>query len=178
MKFNLTALDAASDKETFHAEFDLTGSEIAYTSGDALGIYPLNNPPEVAAMVSALQSDAGAQVPVPQTCFNPRPQGESMSLGEALATYYDLKAVRADLVKLLSGSVSSHQQRQAGEKLLKDGVREGGREGGRDGREGQEGWKGGREGWKGGREGWKGGREGRKGKGGRGGMNVFLICRV
>ena len=60
------------DKETLHAEFDLTGSELTYTSGDALGIYPLNNPPEVDAMLSALRCEGDHKVPVPQICYSPR----------------------------------------------------------------------------------------------------------
>ena len=123
MKYNLTSSDASADKETFHAEFDLTGSEIAYTSGDALGIYPLNNPPEVQALVAALRVP-GPEVPVtvPQSCYSPRPEGETMPLGRALRAYYDLKTVRPDLVKMLAGSVSSPEQKEVAEKLLEDGV--------------------------------------------------------
>ena len=120
----MTASDAPADKETFHAEFDLTGSEITYTSGDALGIYPLNNPPEVSAMISALHSNEDAQVPVPQSCFSPKPEGESISLQRALSTYYDLKTVKLDLIKLLVQTVSDAKQKQHGEDLLKDGVNE------------------------------------------------------
>lgn len=122
VKYNLTAPDAPVDKETFHAEFDLTGSQISYTSGDALGVYPLNNPPEVAAILSALRADEDSLVPVPQSCFTPRPEGESMPLGRALLTYYDLKTVRLDLVKLLAESANSAGQKLRGEKLLRHGV--------------------------------------------------------
>lgn len=119
----MTSSDAASDKETFHAEFDLTDSQISYTSGDALGIYPLNNPPEVAAVLTALHSEREVPIPVPQFCFSPRPEGETMSLGKGLSTYYDLKTVKVGLVKLLAESAGDLEQRQFGEKLLKDGVR-------------------------------------------------------
>ncbi len=123
MKHNLTSSDAPADKETFHAELNVTGSEIAYTSGDALGIYPLNNPPEVRAMVAALHA-AGPEVPipVPQSCYSPRPEGDTMPLGRSLEAYYDLKTVKPDLIKMLVGSVSDPEQRETGEKLLKDGV--------------------------------------------------------
>lgn len=40
VKYPLTVMNTPLDKETLHAEFDLTGSELTYTSGDALGIYP------------------------------------------------------------------------------------------------------------------------------------------
>ena len=129
MKYNLTSADVTSDKETFHAEFDLTDSQISYTSGDALGIYPLNNPPEVAAILSALHVDEDLQVPVPQSCFSPRPEGDTMAMGKALSIYYDLKTIKLDLVKMMAESTSDTQQKQAGKKLLKDGVSRGAREG-------------------------------------------------
>lgn len=123
MKYDLTKSAPSSDKETFHAEFDLSESDITYTSGDALGIYPLNNPPEVQAVISALHSTEHAQIPIPKFCFSPRPEGEKMALGKALTTYYDLKTVKLDLVKLLVSSAGSVEQKQEGKKLLKDGVR-------------------------------------------------------
>lgn len=122
MKYNLTSADVTSDKETFHAEFDLTDSQISYTSGDALGIYPLNNPPDVAAILSALRVDEDLHVPVPQSCYTPRPEGDTMALGKALSSYYDLKTIKLDLVKMVAKSVSSAQQKREGKKLLKDGV--------------------------------------------------------
>ena len=125
VKYNLTSSDAPADKETFHAEFDLTGSEITYTSGDALGIYPLNNPPEVQAVLDALHVQGPeVPVPVPQSCYSPLPEGDTMPLGRALRDYYDLKTVKPDLIKTLVGSVSDPQQKGAGEKLLKNGVSE------------------------------------------------------
>ena len=52
-----------SDKETIHCEFDLAG--LAYTSGDALGIYPRNNPSEVSEVVVALHAKGEELVKVP-----------------------------------------------------------------------------------------------------------------
>ena len=113
----------ASDKETIHAEFDLTGSDIAYSCGDALGIYPLNNPPEVDNLIQALHSTADLLVPVPQFCYSPKPSGEKMPLKEVLIKYYDLKLVKLDLIKLLVESVTNKAQKQRGKALLKEGVR-------------------------------------------------------
>ena len=45
-----------------------------------------------------------------------------MCLGEGLTTYFDLKTVKLDLVKVLSKSASNTGQREEGERLLKDGV--------------------------------------------------------
>ena len=110
------------DKETIHAEFDLSGSDITYECGDALGIYPRNNPPEVDNLLNALHVTGDFLVPVPQFCYFPKPEGEQMALEEALAKYYDLKQVRLDLVRLLAESVSDKLQKQRGTALLKEGV--------------------------------------------------------
>ena len=68
----LTSISSSSDKETLHAEFDLTDSGLEYTSGDALGIYPLNNPPEVAAVITALQCSVDQLIAVPAFCYHPK----------------------------------------------------------------------------------------------------------
>lgn len=43
-----------SEKETWHIEFDLSASGLDYTVGDALGIYPTNDPALVEAIIKAL----------------------------------------------------------------------------------------------------------------------------
>jgi sulfite reductase (NADPH) flavoprotein alpha-component len=43
-----------SEKETWHIEFDLTGSGIEYVVGDSFGIYPTNDPALVEAVIRAL----------------------------------------------------------------------------------------------------------------------------
>lgn len=123
VKYSLTNMETLADKETIHAEFDLTGSDITYACGDALGIYPLNNPPEVKSMIDALHTSTDLLVPVPPFCYNPKPLGEKMPLQEALAKYYDLKLIKLDLVKLLIGSVTDASQKERGKALLKEGVK-------------------------------------------------------
>lgn len=122
MKYSLTLTESPLDKETIHAEFDLSGSDMTYNCGDALGIYPLNNPPEVNSLIDALHVTSDLYVPVPQFCYSPKPEGERMALGEALTKYYDLKLVKLDLVKLLVDTVTDKIQRQRGTSLLKEGV--------------------------------------------------------
>jgi sulfite reductase (NADPH) flavoprotein alpha-component len=51
-----------SEKETWHLEFDLTGSGINYVVGDSFGIFPANDPVLVEAVISAL--DAPADFPI------------------------------------------------------------------------------------------------------------------
>lgn len=123
VKYNLTQMDLPSDKETLHTEFDLTGSELTYTSGDALGIYPLNNPPEVDSIVQALCTDEDCEVPAPLFAYSPKPDGDKIALKEALTKYYDLKTVKMDLIKVLIKSLRDPVEKERGERLLKDGVR-------------------------------------------------------
>jgi len=47
-----------SDKETWHLEFDLAGSGIDYVVGDSFGIFPLNPPGLVDAVIAALKAPA------------------------------------------------------------------------------------------------------------------------
>lgn len=44
---------AGSDKETLHFEVSLAGSGLAYECGDSLGIFPVNDPGEVDAVLAA-----------------------------------------------------------------------------------------------------------------------------
>src|SRR5205823_10632836 len=53
---------AGSEKETWHVEFDLTGSGIEYAVGDAFGIFPSNDPALVDAAIAAL--DAPPDFPI------------------------------------------------------------------------------------------------------------------
>ena len=116
-------MESTSDKETIHAEFDLTGSEITYACGDALGIYPMNNPQEVDDLIDALHASSDLSIPVPQFCYSPKPEGGKMPLREALVKYYDLKQIKLDLVKLLVKTVADKAQKDKGNKLLEEGVR-------------------------------------------------------
>ena len=122
VKYPLTEMEAPSDKETIHAEFDLTESEITYSCGDALGIYPLNNPAEVGSLIDALHANADLLVPVPQFCYSPKPKEDKMRFQEILTKYCDLKQVKLDLVKLLAESVVNETQIQRGNNLMKGGV--------------------------------------------------------
>ncbi len=118
----MTVQDGTSDKETIHAEFDLNGSELMYTAGDALGVYPLNNPPEVEAVISALHCTGNEKVLVPMFCYAPKPDEETIPLREALTKYYDLKTVKLDMVKLLVQNAARDSEREKGEKLTRHGV--------------------------------------------------------
>jgi len=65
------------EKEVLHCEFDLRGSDISYTSGDSLGIYPHNSPSEVDLFFQAL-GERGTQsqiIDLPSSCYAPIPEG-------------------------------------------------------------------------------------------------------
>jgi sulfite reductase (NADPH) flavoprotein alpha-component len=47
-----------SEKETWHVEFDLSGSGIDYTVGDSFGLFPSNDPALVDAVIAALGAPA------------------------------------------------------------------------------------------------------------------------
>ena len=49
---------AGSEKETWHVEFDLTGSGIDYEVGDSFGLFPTNDPALVDAVIKALGAPA------------------------------------------------------------------------------------------------------------------------
>ena len=51
-----------SEKETWHVEFDLTGSGLDYTVGDAFGLFPTNDPALADAVIEAL--DAPPDFPI------------------------------------------------------------------------------------------------------------------
>ena len=115
-------MESSSDKETVHVEFDLTGSDITYTCGDALGIYPLNDSQDVDDLINALNALSVLPVPVPQFSYSPKPKDENMPLREALTKYYDLKQIKFDLVKCLIESVTDNAQKEKGNTLMKEGV--------------------------------------------------------
>ncbi|MFG1463918.1 sulfite reductase subunit alpha [Xanthobacter sp. DSM 24535] len=49
---------AGSEKETWHVEFDLAGSGIDYRAGDSFGLFPVNDPELVDAVLAALHAPA------------------------------------------------------------------------------------------------------------------------
>ncbi|TCT08012.1 sulfite reductase subunit alpha [Aquabacter spiritensis] len=71
-----------SAKETWHIEFDLAGSGIDYAAGDSLGLFPVNDPGLVAAVLAAL--DAPADYPVGETTL-----GAALSHGVCLKSAPD-----------------------------------------------------------------------------------------
>ena len=78
-----------SAKETIHVDYSLEGSGLTYTTGDALGVIPCNDPALVDALIAALGLDAAAEVPTPS--------GETAPLREALISSYDITNLKITL---------------------------------------------------------------------------------
>ncbi len=75
-----------SAKETIHIDYSLEGSGMTYTTGDALGVLPNNDPALVDALIAALGLDASAAVTLPD--------GSSATLRDALITTYDVTGLK------------------------------------------------------------------------------------
>ena len=76
--------EPSSSKDTRHIEFSLEGSGLEYEVGDALGLYPMNCPGVVSAVIAKFGFDPDAIVPLPD--------GKSAPLHEALLTGYDIRS--------------------------------------------------------------------------------------
>lgn len=72
-----------SAKDVWHIEFSLEGSGLAYEAGDALGVFPLNNPQVIDALIA--QTGFPAESPVPL------PDGGEAPLREALLRHYECR---------------------------------------------------------------------------------------
>ncbi|MFC4100335.1 assimilatory sulfite reductase (NADPH) flavoprotein subunit [Paenibacillus xanthanilyticus] len=84
-----------SNKETRHLELSLEGSGISYKPGDALGVYPQNDPALVDELLEATKWDPQAQVTVNKN-------GEVRALREALIEYFDITTLSKPLIEKLA----------------------------------------------------------------------------
>jgi sulfite reductase (NADPH) flavoprotein alpha-component len=78
---NIRIVGRHSTKETRHVEFDLGGSGLAYTPGDALGFVARNAEPIVTDLVEACGVDGNAAVEI---------KGRVLPLAEALAERFEI----------------------------------------------------------------------------------------
>ena len=75
-----------SAKETIHVDYSLEGSGLSYTTGDALGVLPNNDPAVVDQLIAALGLDAAATVALSD--------GSVSSLRDALISTYDISTLK------------------------------------------------------------------------------------
>ncbi|WP_191988990.1 bifunctional nitrate reductase/sulfite reductase flavoprotein subunit alpha [Mycobacteroides salmoniphilum] len=82
-----------SDKEVRRIEFDLTGHDVDYSVGDALGIYPTNRDEDVQRWLTATGFDAEMPIAI---------DGGELPLATALASHYDICRVTDDLLRFIA----------------------------------------------------------------------------
>ncbi|NBD27946.1 sulfite reductase subunit alpha [Paenibacillus glycinis] len=87
-----------SEKDTRHYIFDLTNTGLVYETGDALGVWPTNDPAAVDEIIAAAKQSPSAVV---------RVKGQEMSLRTALGSHFDITRITPGVlqfVQLRSGS--------------------------------------------------------------------------
>lgn len=82
-----------AEKEIRQFGFDLSNSGFKYEAGDALGVWPTNNPELVGEMLRALKLSASTMVTVKE-------HGE-LALGDALLHHYEIARITPDMVKFV-----------------------------------------------------------------------------
>jgi sulfite reductase (NADPH) flavoprotein alpha-component len=95
---NINMNGEGSAKETRHIEIDLGDSGLSFEPGDALGVYPKNNPAYVDALLSALKMDGGGVVTVGK---------ESLSLRDAFISRLDVTALSRVLIEKYADLIHS-----------------------------------------------------------------------
>jgi sulfite reductase (NADPH) flavoprotein alpha-component len=89
---NINLNGRGSNKETHHLELSLEGSGLTYKPGDAVGIYPENDPALVEQLLSELPWN-------PEDTVTINKQGDVLSLKEALSSYYEITVLTKPLLE-------------------------------------------------------------------------------
>jgi sulfite reductase (NADPH) flavoprotein alpha-component len=89
---NVNLNGEGSSKETRHIEFSLEGSGLSYNPGDALGIFPSNDPELVKTLIEEMQWDGDMVVTIGK-------QGETLKLTEALTTYFEITLISKKILQ-------------------------------------------------------------------------------
>jgi sulfite reductase (NADPH) flavoprotein alpha-component len=85
---------AGAEKETRQFIFDLQGSGFAYEAGDALGVWPQNDPGLVAEMLSTLG--------LPETALVSVPGLGAIELGEALSSHFEITKTTPEMLRFVA----------------------------------------------------------------------------
>ncbi|MFC0522693.1 assimilatory sulfite reductase (NADPH) flavoprotein subunit [Pontibacillus salicampi] len=94
-----------SNKETRHLELDLEGSGITYEPGDAVGIFPENDPILVQTLIDVMEWDAEQPVPVDK-------EGSTKPLHYALTKVYEITSVTKPVLRKMV-EFTEHEQLQS-----------------------------------------------------------------
>ncbi|KAJ8312637.1 hypothetical protein KUTeg_010010 [Tegillarca granosa] len=122
VKKPLTFQTSEDDKETIHCEFDITDSGLSWTSGDALGIYPENNPSHVENILKMLEFDGTEKINTPVWAYKPYSDTGDIDLYTAILKFYDLKFIKIDLLQLLCDVVTEEREKTELQQLLQQGT--------------------------------------------------------
>ncbi|WP_195257792.1 assimilatory sulfite reductase (NADPH) flavoprotein subunit [Bacillus paralicheniformis] len=101
---NLNLNGRGSNKETRHLELSLEGSGLTYEPGDALGIFPENDPELVDMLLAELKWDPNTTVTVDQ--------GENLSLKEALTSYYEITVLTKKFIQQAAELIANEKLRE------------------------------------------------------------------
>lgn len=88
---NINLNGRGSNKETHHLEISLEGSGLTFEPGDALGIYPDNDPELVDLLIKELNMNPDEKVTVKQ--------GDVRTLSDALVSYYEISVLTKPLLQ-------------------------------------------------------------------------------
>lgn len=88
---NINLNGRGSNKETHHLEISLEGAGLTYEPGDALGIYPDNDPELVDLLIKELNLNPDEKVTVKQ--------GDVRTLRDALVSYYEISILTKPLLQ-------------------------------------------------------------------------------
>ncbi|WP_127530982.1 assimilatory sulfite reductase (NADPH) flavoprotein subunit [Paenibacillus kobensis] len=89
---NLNLNGRGADRETRHLEISLEGSGLTYAPGDAVGVYPQNDPSLVEEIIAVLNWNAEEAVPAGKA-------GETASLRTALTHHYEITVLTKPLLE-------------------------------------------------------------------------------
>lgn len=79
-----------SNKETYHIELSLEGSDLTYEPGDSLGVFPANNPRYVQALIETLRFDPHETVST---------HSGEIPLREAFLRFYEITMLTRPVIK-------------------------------------------------------------------------------
>ncbi len=91
---NRTLNAPGSGKDVRHFEIDLTGSDLRYEAGDALGVFPTNDPLLAEEIISALGAKPDDAVP--------GKDGAAVALRDALIGHYDINRIPQPFLKAVA----------------------------------------------------------------------------
>jgi sulfite reductase (NADPH) flavoprotein alpha-component len=106
-----------STKDTQHYVIDISGSDLIYTCGDSLGVYPTNRIEDVDAILKALWLSGEEKV-----CMKNDP--EDISLRDALFRRVALALPTKKFLITLSEKVSEEEEKKKLEELLSEDSKE------------------------------------------------------